>query len=681
MERAQNLIRFPEIPSISLPQLPNQREIVEFCLRAGFNNPLVQKVGDFIVENGRLGDLRDRLIPLFEASEGVRDRIAEIATKFGIIPESQPELRTPRRIPNPIDGITFEEDFKSEHFNESTSDLPAQLNVLLCSPTRHRDDGKVNRFKTAFLPQGANPIIEAATPAKIDGVPVKVADYDDKAGKGISIPEIVKYALKHPDHKTVVCLTSIQTNQFPRALDIALQLKAIALKLGLDLVILMGGPHIINHEESVAKLIELGIIPVQGEIEEGRFPNILADALHNKLQPQYKFSLVKNISDIPLPKPTRIEGYASAMATFQASRGCPHKCRFCSSVKIEGRKMRYKTVEETEIFYRTAIEEGIKTLFITDNNFLRNKNCRSILEMMARVRRETGAGINIMFQSDLKVVKNGEIDTEFMDLCKEAGVFMIFFGQESFDPKVLTEQMDKGQNIVHIARHYGKATEDVTEKDVFNYTKMVIEQWQKRGIAVNYTCIIGLKGDKPGCGKQMAKQAKKLGVTISTFFIYTLLPGSEDYDDYVISPQAAENRKKAGMRLVDINFNNADSTHPNVVFEDGLTADQQIKEYLNAMREFYVVSRIKKDWNPSVLAYYLLHCLAAALGEHPMSIGIWRQENVERELPASRRMELENYIRSRVHQYDGPPLTREPEVPKECFFSPPLRDNTLHNTQ
>ncbi len=637
MEHIQNILRLPEIP--------DQREILKFCLKAGFNNPLIQKFGDFIVGNGRLANCRDMLIPLFEASEAVRERVSDIGKRFGIIPENEPKLRTPQRIANPNGKITFKEEFTSEHSNENTDNLPTQLDILLCSPSRYRNSEKVKRFAAAFMPQGANSIIEAATPSQIDGVPVKVAEYDDKAGDGIQVQEIVQHALKNPDRKITVCLTSIQTNQFMRAYDIALQLKAIALRLNLNIEILMGGPHIITHEASVAKLIEIGVIPVQGEIEQGRFANILADVLHGKLKPKYKYPLVENISDIPLPKPTRIEGYASAMATFQASRGCPHKCRFCSSVTIEGRKMRYKTVEETEVVYRAAIEEGIKTIFITDNNFLRNKNCREILVMMARVRQETGAEINIMFQSDLKVVKNDEIDTEFMDLCKNAGVFMIFFGQESFDPEVLKE-MDKKQNIVHIARHFNKPFEEVTKQDVFDYTKMVIGEWQKRGVAVNYTCIVGLEGDKPGCGKQIAEDAKQLGADIVTPFIYTLLPGSFDYEDYVNSPQAAKNRKKAGMKIVDLNFNNADSSHPNVEFENGLTSEQQVKEFLDILRNFYKLHRIKKHWNPSVLAYYLMHCLSAALGEHPMSLGLWRKENVESALSADKREELETFIKN-----------------------------------
>ncbi|MFC1600259.1 B12-binding domain-containing radical SAM protein [Patescibacteria group bacterium] len=648
MERFQNLIRFPELPEIKFPTLPDQREIIKFCLVKGFNNPLVQKVGDFIIENGRLGQLRDILIPYFEASEAIRGRIYETAKSYGIIPKKEINLRSPARIENPK-AVSFKDKFKSEHHSESSKELPAQLDILLCTPSRYRNDhnsNKVNRYAAAFMPAGAIPVIEAATPSEIDGVKVKIGEFDDKVGDGIQISEIVEHALKNPDHKTVVCLTNVQTNQFTRAYDLAIQLRAVALKLNLNLEILIGGPHIRTHEPSVLDLQELRIVPVQGEIEEGRFSEILADILHEETKQKYNYPLVENISDVPLPKPTTLNGYVSYMITLQISRGCPHKCRFCSTIGFDGRRMRYKSVEEAELVYRAAIDEGIKTIFITDDNFFRNKNSRAILEMMARVRKEKGTDINIMFQSDLKVVKNGKIDTEFMDLCQEAGVYMIFFGQESFDPKVLMEQMDKKQNIIHIAKHLGKKIDEVTEEDVFNYTKMIIAEWQKRGVAVNYTCIVGMKGDKPGCGEEIAQRAQRLGADIVTPFIYTLLPGSADYEDYVNSPNAIQTREKVGMRLVDLKFNNADSKNANVEFEDGLTKDQQVEEFFKVLKIFFKVNRVKKHWNPSVIAYYLFHCLSASLNEHPMAAGIWRKENVERELSDTKRRKLENFIKA-----------------------------------
>lgn len=615
---------------------PDKRTLARHCLQKTFSNPLMQKCCDFLVENNLILSARDNLIPLFEASETVREKIRQIAHDIGIINCRDIKLHEPRRTNNPHDEYRHPSNYISAHSNniDSNSELPSELDVFFLSPSNYRDEdlegfSKVRRYKLGLLPQTANRVLEAQTPSTIDGTGVKVMEFDDKTGEGIPVEQIVEHALMNPDKKIAVCLTGIQTNQYPRALDIALKLKTLSAELGVNIEVLMGGPHIRSHNESFEKLEKTGLIPVSGEMEEGRFADILSDILHDKTKESYSYDSHVNVSDSPLPQLDVESGYASPVVTLQLSRGCPHKCSFCSVKNFDGKRMRYRSVEEVEVSYCEAIEKNIETLFITDDNFLRNKNSKQILKMMAKIRRETGSNIKIMFQSDIKIEKDGEIDNEYMQLCKEAGVYMIFFGQESYDPEELI-RLNKKVNLVHIANSCGKDLSQLTSDDIIEYTSKFVRAWKENGVATNLTSIIGLPGHKPGIGREIAQIAKRMDVDIVSPYIFTLLPGSDDYYNYVTSGQATENRKRDGMKTVDLKFNNADSVHPNVEFENGLNARQQTDEFYSLMRHFYKLSRIRgSEWDPTTLSYYLHHCLAAALKEHPMSMGILRMENTE----------------------------------------------------
>ena len=59
---------------------------------------------------------------------------------------------------------------------------------------------------------------------------------------------------------------------------------------------------------------------------------------------------------------------------FDAGRGCPFQCSFCTIINVQGRKSRWRDADDVERLVRANIAQGVYRFFITDDNFARNRN-------------------------------------------------------------------------------------------------------------------------------------------------------------------------------------------------------------------------------------------------------------------------------------------------------------------
>src|SRR5271156_3809805 len=100
---------------------------------------------------------------------------------------------------------------------------------------------------------------------------------------------------------------------------------------------------------------------------------------------------------LPRSAVTRIAGHYSS---FDAGRGCPFQCSFCTIINVQGRKSRYRTPDDVEAIVRTNAAQGVTRFFVTDDNFARNKNWEAILDRLIELRRRDRLKINIIMQVD-----------------------------------------------------------------------------------------------------------------------------------------------------------------------------------------------------------------------------------------------------------------------------------------
>ena len=99
---------------------------------------------------------------------------------------------------------------------------------------------------------------------------------------------------------------------------------------------------------------------------------------------------------LPRPLVTRIAGH---YASFDAGRGCPFQCSFCTIINVQGRKSRYRTADDVEAIVSANAAQGITRFFVTDDNFARNRNWEPILDRLIELREE-GIKIRLILQVD-----------------------------------------------------------------------------------------------------------------------------------------------------------------------------------------------------------------------------------------------------------------------------------------
>ena len=307
----------------------------------------------------------------------------------------------------------------------------------------------------------------------------------------------------------LVCLVGVQTNQFPRALDIARQLRNAGIQVAI------GGFHVSGClamlPDLPADLREaqaLGVCLFAGEAE-GRLDDLLRAADRRQLAPIYDF--MKDLPSLearPLPLLPRhlTRRYVGTVGCFDAGRGCPFTCSFCTIINVQGRKSRYRTADDVENLIRAGAAQGVRSYFITDDNFARNKNWEAILDRISQLRHEHG----------LKIQLNMQVDTlchkipHFVEKAARAGCKKVFIGLENINPANL-KGASKGQN-------------QITEY------RAMLQAWRKAKVLTFAGYILGFPDDTPeSIARDIAVIQRELPIDMLEFFVLTPLPGSKDH--------------------------------------------------------------------------------------------------------------------------------------------------------
>lgn len=234
--------------------------------------------------------------------------------------------------------------------------------------------------------------------------------------------------------------------------------------------------HIINPErggpEVEYQLREL----ITGQSAEGTSLSTLPPA-HQDLLPTERYSL-----------PFIGKGFTFVII----ARGCPYKCIYCrQGVMYEG-EVRYRNVDSV---VKEIRKYGLKNIALHADTATLNK------EWMYEFCRRIPNGVRWICNSRVDTV-----DPCLLEAMKDAGCWMICYGIESGDNRVL-EMNKKG------------ATCEQAEKAV---------KWTKEsGIKVWGYFMLGLYGDTPATMQRTIDFAWRLGVDIANFAVSAPYPGTE----------------------------------------------------------------------------------------------------------------------------------------------------------
>src|SRR5580700_9782213 len=388
-----------------------------------------------------------------------------------------------------------------------------RFQLVLIKPSHYDDDGYVIRWWRAMTPSNSLAAVYGiaadCAERRVLGPDVDIdIEVIDETNTRVDIPALLSRFRRHDDFGCVA-LIGVQSNQYPRALDIARPFRTAGIAVA------VGGFHVSGclsmldgRAVDLDACRDLGVSIFAGEAE-GRLEAVLQDAAAGRLAPIYNFT-----NDLPamqgtavpfLPK-RYVERTLGLSTSFDAGRGCPYQCSFCTIINVQGRKSRYRSADDVEHLVRLNWAQGIHKFFITDDNFARNEEWEEIFDRLIELREIHGIPLGLMIQVDTLCHK---IDN-FIVKAKRAGVTRVFIGLENINP----------DNLAAAKKRQNKITE---------YRKMLLA-WKAQGIITLAGYILGFPADTPETiRRDIAIMQKELPLDVIEFFCLTPLPGSEDH--------------------------------------------------------------------------------------------------------------------------------------------------------
>src|SRR6266581_1434960 len=241
-----------------------------------------------------------------------------------------------------------------------------RFQLVLIKPSHYDDDGYVIRWWRAMIPSNSLAAVYgiAADCAERQVLGPEVAidiEVIDETNTRIDVPTLLARFRSHGNFG-LVALTGVQSNQYPRALDIARPFREAGIHVA------MGGFHVSGCLSMLdGRAVDLdicrdmGIAMFAGEAEN-RLDIVLRDAGDGRLASLYDFMKdLPSIEDTPVPfLPKRyVERTLGLSASFDAGRGCPYQCSFCTIINVQGRKSRYRSADDVEHLVRLNWGQGI----------------------------------------------------------------------------------------------------------------------------------------------------------------------------------------------------------------------------------------------------------------------------------------------------------------------------------
>jgi len=395
----------------------------------------------------------------------------------------------------------------------ATTPPKRRFQIVLIKPSHYDDEGYVVQWLRSAIPSNSLAVVYSlaanAAERQTLGPDVEITiTAVDECNTRIRPDRIVKDFRKN-GFFGLVGLVGVQSNQFPRALDIARPLR----QAGIPVVI--GGFHVSgclamlpDLQADLKAALDIGATLFAGELE-GRIDALLNDAAAGRLDPVYNFlNDLPGLDDLPPPVlPAKlVRRTVGHHTSFDAGRGCPFQCSFCTIINVQGRKSRRRSPDDVEALIRLNWAQGIRHFVITDDNFARNKDWEPILDRIIKLREIDKLKIKLIIQVDTLCHRL----PNFIAKSARAGVTRVFIGLENINP----------DNLMAEKKKQNKITE---------YRKMLLA-WKEAGVITYAGYILGFPADTPESIRADIEIIKReLPLDILEFFCLTPLPGSEDH--------------------------------------------------------------------------------------------------------------------------------------------------------
>jgi hypothetical protein len=388
-----------------------------------------------------------------------------------------------------------------------------RFSLYLIKPSHYDDDGYVIQWFRSAIPSNTLAVMHGLSEDCLNrrvlgaDVEIEIAVIDETNTR--VRPERIADQIAAEGGRGLVCLVGVQSNQFPHAIDLARRFRARGVQVAI------GGFHVSGclamlpqMPDDLVEAQSLGVSLFAGEAE-GRLDMVLRDAFAGRMRPLYNFmSDLPGIEGAPIPilRPASVKRTAGVVTSFDAGRGCPFQCSFCTIINVQGRKSRYRTPDDVEAIIRANLAQGIDHFFITDDNLARNKNWEPIFDRLIAIRNAERLHFNFVIQVDTLVHRI----PHFIEKAAAAGVRRVFLGLENINPDSLIGAKKKQNRIAE-------------------YRAMLLA-WKKVGCFTYAGYILGFPADTPeSIVRDIKIIQRELPLDLLEFFCLTPLPGSEDH--------------------------------------------------------------------------------------------------------------------------------------------------------
>jgi hypothetical protein len=434
------------------------------------------------------------------------------------------------------------------------------FHIILIKPTRYDSDGYPVQWFRSPLPANTLACLyglaDDSRRRKIlgDEVDIRVAAIDE-TNRRVDTAKLIR-EIKQAGGGALICLVGVQSNQFPRAVDLARPFRQN------DIAVAIGGFHVsgcLSMLDQVPAEIKaaqaMGITIFAGEAEDRRFDALIRDAYAGRLKPVYNhLGQLPDLRNQPVPiLPRRqVRRTSLAYSSFDLGRGCPFQCSFCCIINVQGRISRFRTADDLEKIVRANHDIGINWFFVTDDNLARNRNWEELFDRLIELREKEGIRLRLLIQVDTLCHRI----PNFIEKAVRAGVDQAFIGLENINPDNLLAT-NKRQN-------------HITE-----YRDMLLA-WKKYPVVITASYIIGLANDtRASILNDIEVIKRELPIDILNLTYLTPLPGCADHKNILLAGD-----------WMDPDLNKYDLYHR--VTHHGRMSDEEWESaYRDAWRAFY----------------------------------------------------------------------------------------------
>ena len=441
----------------------------------------------------------------------------------------------------------------------------SDLEIHLIRPTRYDEEGYPLQWWRSLVPSNSlacmTGIVQDALDRGVLGPGVTATiESRDEVHVDVDLPRMIASA--RAGRKLFVGLVGVQTNQYPRALDLARALRAE------NISVCIGGFHVSGvlsmlkaPTPELQEALDLGVGLFAGEAEDGRIDDVLRDAYAGALKPIYNhLKTTPGLGGAPTPwnAPIDIARGVGNYATFDLGRGCPFECTFCTIINVQGRKSRFRTPDDLEKIIRANAAIGIDRFFLTDDNFARNAQWEAFCDRLIALR-DQGFPVRLAIQVDTLAHKI----RNFIAKCVAAGADQIFIGLENINSDSL-EAVKKRQNRIE------------------DYRAMFLA-WKAYPVVITCGYILGFPNDsKESILRDVETIKRELPIDTVYLNYLTPLPGSEDHKRMV---EAGE--------WIEPDLNKYDLSH-RVTHHPRMSDAEWEEAYVAAHRSFYTFEHMER---------------------------------------------------------------------------------------